>query len=64
MFARALGIAQAEAGQVLFIDDRDQNLAPARVLGFRTLLFTGAAALERDLSGLGLLEPAPLRSAP
>jgi putative hydrolase of the HAD superfamily len=63
MFARGLGIAQAEAGQVLFIDDRDQNLAPARALGFRTLLFTGAAALERDLTGLGLLAPAPSRSA-
>lgn len=64
MFARGLGIAQAEAGQILFVDDRDQNLAPARALGFRTLLFTGAEALEADLIGLGLLEPAPPRSSP
>lgn len=55
IFERALGIAQAEPGRVLFVDDREQNLAPARALGFRTLHFTGAAELDRSLGELGLL---------
>lgn len=55
MFERALGIAEAQAERVLFIDDREQNLAPARALGFRTLRYTGAAELESSLGKLGLI---------
>jgi putative hydrolase of the HAD superfamily len=55
MFERALGIAQAQAESVLFVDDRDQNLIPARVLGFQTLRFTAATVLEKDLRNLRLL---------
>jgi putative hydrolase of the HAD superfamily len=55
MFERALGIAQAEAGRVLLVDDREQNLAPAKALGYRVLHFTGAEELERSLGELGLL---------
>ncbi|HVR96354.1 MAG TPA: HAD-IA family hydrolase [Thermoanaerobaculia bacterium] len=55
IFERALGIADADPRNVLFIDDREQNLAPARKLDFQTLLFTGAAELERALGELGLL---------
>ena len=55
IFERALGIAQAEAERVLFVDDREQNLAPARALGFQTLHFTGAEGLERSLGERGLL---------
>ncbi|MES1245083.1 MAG: HAD family phosphatase [Acidobacteriota bacterium] len=52
MFERALGIAEARPERVLFIDDREQNLAPARRLGFQTLLYTGTAELERALGDL------------
>ena len=55
IFERALGIAEADPRNVLFIDDREQNLVPARKLGFQTLLFTGAAELERALGNQGLL---------
>jgi putative hydrolase of the HAD superfamily len=55
MFERALGIADVRPGRVLLIDDREQNLAPARALGFQTLLYTGAAELERSLRGLDLI---------
>lgn len=55
IFERALGIAQAEPERTLFIDDRDQNLAPARALGFQTALFTGPESLERELVARGLL---------
>jgi len=55
IFQRALGISQAEPGRALFIDDRDQNLAPARLLGFQTLLFTDAVSLRQALASRGLL---------
>jgi len=55
MFERGLGVAQAEAGRVVLIDDREQNLAPARALGFQTVHFTGANALEKALLDLHLL---------
>jgi len=55
IFQRALGISQAEPGRVLFIDDRDQNLVPARQMGFETLLFTDAGALRQALASRGLL---------
>ena len=50
IFDRALKIAQVPAGDVLFVDDREQNLVPARALGFETHHYTGSAALARDLS--------------
>jgi putative hydrolase of the HAD superfamily len=55
IYRRALGIAATEAPRVLFIDDREQNLAPAAALGFETLLFRGAGELERALGERGLL---------
>jgi putative hydrolase of the HAD superfamily len=55
IFTRALGIAGADATRVLFVDDREQNLVPARALGFQTHHFTTAAALEQTLTELGLV---------
>lgn len=55
IFERALGIAQAGAERVVFIDDREQNLAPARRLGFQTVHFTDASSLEKALADLKLL---------
>jgi len=55
IFERALGIAQTEPRRALFVDDREQNLAPATALGFDTVLFTDAPGLERELARRGLL---------
>jgi putative hydrolase of the HAD superfamily len=55
MFERALGIAEAKPERVLFVDDREQNLAPARAMGFQTLHYTGAAELAKSLGELGLI---------
>jgi putative hydrolase of the HAD superfamily len=55
MFERALGIAEAKPERVLFVDDREQNLAPARAMGFQTLHYMGAAELEKSLGELGLI---------
>ena len=55
MFVRAAAIAGADAGGILFVDDREQNLLPARALGWDTHHFTGAAPLEAALRERGLL---------
>ena len=40
----------AKPDEVLFIDDRAENTAAARNLGMRTITFTSASALDRELS--------------
>jgi putative hydrolase of the HAD superfamily len=55
IFERALAIAQVKPERVVFVDDREQNLAPARAQGMQTILFTGADKLRESLQGLGLL---------
>jgi putative hydrolase of the HAD superfamily len=55
IFDRALAIAQAQPERVVFVDDREQNLAPARAKGFRTIHFTSPEQLQKDLQGFGLL---------
>jgi len=50
----ALAMAQAKPEESVFIDDRDRNLEPARGLGMRTIRFTDAAQLRRDLAELGV----------
>jgi putative hydrolase of the HAD superfamily len=49
IFERALAIAGADAADVLFIDDRQQNLVPAAAAGWETHHFIDAAGLRRDL---------------
>jgi putative hydrolase of the HAD superfamily len=39
----------AKPDEVLFIDDRAENTAAARNLGMRTITFTSASALDREL---------------
>lgn len=55
IFERALRIVQAPAGQVLFVDDRAQNLQPAAALGMQTHHYVGAEALEAALRSCSLL---------
>jgi len=38
----------------VFIDDREQNLAPARALGMQALRFTAPDLLRRELAALGV----------
>jgi 2-haloacid dehalogenase len=47
-------MAQAEPSRSVFIDDREQNLAPARALGMHALRFTTADALQHELAALGV----------
>lgn len=55
MFERALGIAQALPENVLLIDDREQNIVPARQLGFLTHHYQSPAGLRQALGMLQLL---------
>jgi putative hydrolase of the HAD superfamily len=51
-FERALAIAQADPRATVFIDDRQQNLNPARALGMSVILFESAEQLRSDLERL------------
>ena len=53
IYERVLGMTQADPPRCLFVDDREQNLAPARALGMHTIQFTSATALANSLAGLG-----------
>lgn len=56
IFERALGISQARAEDVLFVDDRERNLVPARAMGFQVHLYTGdGPALSAALTAAGVL---------
>ena len=49
IYHRALGIAHAQPETSLFIDDRQQNLTPAKSLGMNVILFQSASQLRSDL---------------
>ena len=55
-YSRALGIAQADPRTSLFIDDRAQNIAPARALGMTAILFESSEQLRSDLERFLQLE--------
>ena len=48
-YNRALGIAQCEPSRSLFIDDRQQNLTPAKSMGMNVILYQSAPQLRADL---------------
>ena len=48
-FQLVLGDLGARPDEVLFIDDRAENTRAARDLGMRTITFTSAADLDREL---------------
>ena len=53
-YERALGISGAHPAESVLIDDRVQNLAPARALGMHTIHFQSAAVLAEELDALGV----------
>ncbi len=55
IYELALAMSQAEPGSTVFIDDREQNLAPARTLGLHTIRYTTVDGLRRDLAALGVV---------
>jgi putative hydrolase of the HAD superfamily len=53
-YKRALKIAQANPETSVFIDDREQNIIPARDLGMHVIQYQSAAQLSTDLTKLGI----------
>lgn len=53
IYERVIGMMQATPPRTLFVDDREQNLAPARALGMQTIHFRDASQLAADLVKLG-----------
>lgn len=53
-YHHALGISQCVPEESVFIDDREQNLGPARRLGMHTILYESADQLQSDLTKLGV----------
>lgn len=55
LYERALALLQATPAGVLFIDDREPNLAPARAIGMRVHRHTTTASLDTALRSNGVL---------
>jgi putative hydrolase of the HAD superfamily len=55
IFRRALDILGVPPARVLFIDDRQENVAGAEAVGIKTIRFTGATALRPQLTDSGVL---------
>jgi len=53
IYEHVLGMTQANPASSVFVDDREQNLAPARALGMKTILYTSADELASALGELG-----------
>jgi len=53
-YQRALNISQANPESSVFIDNREQNLVPARELGMRVIHYQSAAQLKTELRELGV----------
>jgi putative hydrolase of the HAD superfamily len=54
IYRRALDILGRPAERILFIDDRQENVAGAEAAGMKALRFDGADQLRRDLETLGV----------
>ncbi len=53
-YKRALDIAQAPPAASVFIDDREQNIIPARELGMNVIHYQSATQLKTELRKLGI----------
>jgi putative hydrolase of the HAD superfamily len=55
IYRRALDILGCAPERVLFIDDREENVAGAVAAGMQAIQFTGESALRNELNGVGVL---------
>jgi putative hydrolase of the HAD superfamily len=53
-YERAVAISQCVPKDSVFVDDREQNLVPARALGMNTILYQSADQLGAELTELGV----------
>jgi putative hydrolase of the HAD superfamily len=57
IYRRSLQITQCDPAECLFIDDRVENIGPARQAGMQTIHYRDPGQLRRDLNEFGVLEP-------
>ena len=55
IYHRALDILGRPAGRILFVDDREQNVAAAIAVGMKGIVFKGEGRLREELRVLGVL---------
>jgi putative hydrolase of the HAD superfamily len=55
IYRRALDILGRPAERILFIDDREENVAGGAAAGMKAIRFEGAEGLRRELASLGVL---------
>ncbi|MGH7624017.1 MAG: HAD family hydrolase [Gemmatimonadaceae bacterium] len=53
-YALAIAMSQADPASSIFIDDRVNNLVPARALGMHVIHFTGVPELRHELDACGV----------
>jgi putative hydrolase of the HAD superfamily len=53
-YDRAIGISEARPAESVLIDDRLQNLAPAKALGMHTIHYQSPSQLAEELAQLGV----------
>jgi putative hydrolase of the HAD superfamily len=56
-FRAALAVLRAEPADVVFLDDRPDNVAGAAALGIRSVRFTDAETARDDLASCGVVAP-------
>ena len=56
-FRAALGVLQAEPADVIFLDDRPDNVAAAATLGIRSARFSDGQTARADLAAYGVSPP-------
>ena len=55
IYRRAVDIVGGPAERILFVDDREENVAGAVAAKMKTILFQGADALRLELEAMGIL---------
>lgn len=55
IYEQALAMSQTNPEHAVFIDDREQNLPPARALGMHTVRYVSPGQLVTDLAALGVV---------
>lgn len=53
-YDRVLSITQAVPARCVFVDDREQNLEPARMLGMNVIHYVSAGQMSRELVAAGV----------
>lgn len=59
LYRHAFGVAHVDPPRTIFIDDRAQNLLPAKSYGVHTIHFTDVDSTRRELATLGVAVPTP-----